>query len=511
MKIILVVLVVLQLCFYTKVYCQNYCDFKYDYVWIMGGEDIDTISTDEFGGFEINFNTSPFAIVPNPKTVSNYFQNGSMSDKYGNLKFYSNGCDIYNSLDIIMENGENINPGVYHNNHCSNNGFYGGLQNMIILPSSYNDSIYYVVHIGIEYNSLPNPVHFVQSKYLYYTVINIFENNGLGIVLEKNVEIYADTGLMGSPLTAVRHGNGLDWWIITPDRWTNSFNIILLDSMGFHFQGKQYIGTTTNHNAEGGQGKFSPNGEYFAWFHPRNGLFLYAFNRMVGALSDFDHIEVSPRDFITGGCEFSPNSKLLYVNNDTSLYQLDLTAEDKKESLIKIADFDGFGDPLRTAFFIMERTPDKKILLNVLNGSQYLHIIHEPNKRGTSCHFEQHGIFLPTINNFTLPHFPNYRLRAQEDPLCDSLMVSTAPSLEAKEVIYRVVPNPASDHINIEYIGTREDTPVNISISDISGHTVMFTHEQHINTSHLPAGFYILTIMESNKVVQQSKLIISNR
>lgn len=488
---------------------QNNCDLKFDYVWIMGGKDKDTI-IDEYGGCEINFNTSPPSLNSNFKPIRNPLQNASICSKSGILLFYSNGCSVFNTIDEIMENGDTLNPGEIFDMQCPEHG-YIGFQNMFTIPNSYNDSIYYLFYIDLVYNREPNAPSIVQPEHLYYTTIDMAGNNGLGIVKAKNTIILQDTSMMGDPMSAVKHANGLDWWIITPDKWTNSFNRILLDSSGPHFVARQYIGMKPDSAAQAGQGKFSPDGSHFAWYHPRNGLFLYNFDRQEGLLSNFRHIEIPHTDFITGGCEFSPSGRFLYVNHDTSLFQLDMLATDIQSSLTHIADFDGFIDVLSTFFFYMERTPDKRIIMNVLNGSQWLHVIQEPDKKGTACRFEQHSIKLPTVNNLTIPHFPNYRLGALGDPLCDSLMVSTETSMVSKEVRFSFSPNPATDYIHIDYIGNADEVPVNISIIDISGHTVLSTNEFQINTSNLPSGFYIITIAEDNKVTYQSKLVISNR
>lgn len=489
--------------------CQNICGLKYDYIWILGGIDKDTIP-DENGGCEINFNTSPPSLNLNYKPIRNPLQNTSICSPSGDLLFYSNGCSVFNSIDEIMENGDTLNPGEIFEMSCPQHG-YVGFQNMFAIPDSYNDSIYYLFYLDLVFNREPNAPFIVQPEHLYCTTIDMAGDNGHGMVKEKNMIILQDTSMMGDPMSAVKHANGIDWWIITPNRWSNSFNRILLDSGGPHFVDRQYIGMKPDSAAEGGQGKFSPDGSHFAWFHPRNGLFLYDFDREEGLLSNFRRINIPHTDFISGGCEFSPTGRFLYVNHDTSLFQLDMLAPDIQSSLTHIADFDGFTDVVSTYFFFMERTPDKRIIMNVLNGSEWLHVIQEPDKKGAACRFEQHAIKLPTINNLTIPHFPNYRLGALGDPLCDSLMVSTEPSLDSKEDIYKIVPNPASDYITIQYSGRGGETPVNISITDISGQTVLFSHELQINISNVPAGFYILTIMEEAKLIQQSKLIISNR
>ena len=427
---------------------QSHCELKYDYIWILGGEDNEDME-DKYGGTEINFNDSPVSFIAHPKPIDAPRQNISMCSEDGNLIFYSNGCLVLNALDTVMKNGDMLNPGEIYPLFCPIEG-YRGFQNMISLPFMYDDSLYYLLHINHIFNYTPGAPFIIQSENVYCTTIRFTATDSLGIVIEKNRIVFTDTGMIGTPLTAVKHGNGYDWWVITPDRWTNSFNTILIDQDGPHYIGKQDVGFEPNPLAEAGQGKFSPDGSKFAWFHPKNGLFLYDFNRLEGFLFNFQHIDITLEDFLTGGCEFSPSGQFLYVNNDKDLFQVDVLADDIQKSVTHIASYDGFGEPLPTRFFFMERTPDNRIFMNVVNGSQYLHVIQEPNLKGTDCRFEQHALKLPTVNNFTLPHFPNYRLGAIQDPLCDTVVVSTEDG-KPNMLPFRLFPNPVGEHLSITW------------------------------------------------------------
>ena len=59
-----------------------------------------------------------------------------------------------------------------------------------------------------NYNSLPSSL---SSTEIYYSVIDISLNGGLGEVISKNN--IALTGLFGWGLSACKHANGRDWWV----------------------------------------------------------------------------------------------------------------------------------------------------------------------------------------------------------------------------------------------------------------------------------------------------------
>ncbi len=488
--------------------CQNYCDRKYDHIWILGGTDTDTIEN-RYGGCEINFNSSPPSLLRHSKYFDQLLQITSMSSKQGDLCFYSNGCLVLNPLDLEMENGDSLNPGELYEEFCPDHG-YIGFQNMFALPDEYHDSIYYLFHIDLIDNLDTNLASSLISENLYCTTIDMAGENGLGTVKSKNQVVLKDTTMLGGPMSAVRHANGMDWWIICPNSWTNSHNRILVDGDGPHFINRQYIGIVPDSKSVGGQGKFSPDGSKFAWYHPSNGLYLYDFDRQEGLLSNFVLIEIPAYNGVSGGLEFSPSGNFLFVNHDTSLYQVDLLSPDIQSSLTHIADYDGFVDVLPTPFFIMERTPDHRIIMSPLFGSQWLHVIQEPDKKGKACRFEQHTLKLPTVNNWTLPHFPNYRLGRLDDPLCDSVMVASPILAKTGYKKFMIRPNPASHQIVIYNLDPEIVNNLFIELTDLQGRMVLRETTLSMDVSDVPSGLYFIKIYADLILQQLEKVVVQH-
>ncbi len=474
--------------------------------------DFDVIPEDEYGGSLISF-FPEFSIGRRAKQSGQSGTHAVISNSRGGLIFYTNGCDVFDSRDSIVENGGGINPGSIHDFTCPDNYGFSGLQNIFFLPSAYDTSIYYLVYIGEIFNPDNNASNLILFDKIYISTLSTELGDGYGGILDKNQVILEDTGMLGQPIDAVRHANGLDWWIITPDRWTNKWHVILLDQSGASYVGAQVIGDYHDPESSGGQGRFSPDGKIFAWYQPRNGLFIYDFDRSDGTLSNFRKVEItSVMDRNTGGLEFSHSGRFLYVNYYFSLYQLDMEADDLAASLTHIADYDGFADPapFYTTFLYMTRTPDKRIFMNPQSGSQWLHVIQEPEKKGTACRFEQHVIQLPTVNNFSFPFFPTYTLGALGEELCDTMTVSV-PSADLLPISkVSIAPNPAKDVLSV----SAAIPPLHYCIFNPSGQIILsvpdpaYSTDFTIDIESLSAGIYFIQLDFEDSLRVTKKFVV---
>jgi hypothetical protein len=96
-----------------------------------------------------------------------------------------------------------------------------------------------------------------------YTKFQINDINPTGKVLKKDIIILRDT-LLGQ-FTAIRHGNGRDWWVVTfSDRFDMMYTF-LVDKNGVHIKNTYPTGLKTNTGSVG-QITFSPDGRYLAFF-----------------------------------------------------------------------------------------------------------------------------------------------------------------------------------------------------------------------------------------------------
>jgi hypothetical protein len=348
----------------------------------------------------------------------------NISDKNGEMLFFTNGINIYNKDESIMTNGNYINPG-FINDSYANSG-YPILQGMVFLPSPGDANRYHLIHVGIG-----DAGQFgATGMMFYYSVVRRNLPDSTFYVAEKNQVILSDTLGVGY-ITATKHGNGRDWWIIMPRIASNKYRIYLLDPNGIQLTNEQNIGFVTDARDWSGQSVFSPDGSKYIRYDQFNQLNIFDFDRCTGVLSNPLHIPhpfASPDSALAGGVSVSPNSRYLYLSATTWLYQYDLQATDIASSRILVGEYDGTLLPFPTTFYRAQLAPDGKIYITATNGNRSMHVIHHPDLPGLACDFENNAVKVDNpIFWGSMPYFPNYRLGALEGSGCDTLNSGTTP------------------------------------------------------------------------------------
>jgi hypothetical protein len=397
---------------------------KNDFVWPMGydGNPLAGKQT-----FLMDFSSNNMKITNKDNGLQMGNSNTSVCDSNGNLLFYSNGCQIYDANSQILQNGDSIILPAYKE-YCINQDFYRVPDGAIALNWPDENNTFAIIQIGVHYEY--QPVFAGWTSQLSYTKVDMNANNGLGLVLEKNVSIVSDS-LEGGQVKAIRHGNGRDWWLIQTRLKTNKNLIYLFDSSGFHLVREQFIGPFCDKQQDFMQACFSPDGTKYAKTYDENEAWIFDFDRETGVLSNFQIIEVIGTNpiFLAPflGLAFSPNSKYLYITNIDYLFQYDVSAPDINGSRIEIEKYTQ--NPVYPDYFgHMTLAPDGQIYMDVSNGSDEMHIIHNPDEQGTSCNFERTAITLDLgYFYWGLPNSPNWRLGPIDGSPCDTLGIDNIP------------------------------------------------------------------------------------
>lgn len=409
--------------------CLNLTAQRYDNIWVLGyyGQNPHPI----LGGMIIDFNETPPLISDFDTGMDFNFTNASISDAEGNLLFYTNGIYIADASHKVMENGDSIND--YGITYLYKETGMAIPQGAIILPAPGSDSLYYAFYEPIEFDAQPNGPSYHVRK-LFYSVVDMSLNMGKGAVIEKDQVIIDDT-LAHGKITACKHGNGRDWWIIVPeeDDYTNVLYRLLLTPQGVNNLGKQDAGPGLKLGKGAvGNAVFSPDGTKYVKhdirFNPRNAIDIYDFDRCTGELQLLEHFTMDDSIFLTGGASVSPDSRFLYIVTNVSIFQFDLWTADIEATRNVVAEYDGFiGYPYPSKFGIPQIGPNGKILIASYATDTFMHVINTPNQPGLGSHVAQHSLGLPNLNDKSIPNFPNYRLGPLDGSPCDTLGLDNHP------------------------------------------------------------------------------------
>jgi hypothetical protein len=484
---------------------------KEDFKWLLGGGIGSPDSV--FKSCLLDFSNGAPVITQINKDLPYIRTNTSICDADGNLLCYSNGDNIYNRNYQVMENGSAF----YGGNEIQG---FPGIQSYLLLPlpGSSNKVVY--IYGDPEIITLPSGT---DAGYIKFesALIDMNLNNGLGKVVQREIVAATDSLIVGQ-ITATRHGNGRDWWIVVPRYQGNVIYKYLLTPLGLSSSGSQIIPVTP---IGIGQAVFSPDGQWYARFNDYgftddsySTFDLYRFDRCAGLLSNriSKTYSTNPLDGKDGGIAFSNSSRYLYVSRWDSIFQYDTQAPDILTSEVVVASYDGFSGEYNqpTRFYSLQLAPDNKIYCCVANSnSRYLHVIEQPDSVGLACNVKQHAIHLPVFNNFLLPNLPYYRLDKWEDSPCDTLSSVGVHDVNALGQDITLSPNPANNTVRISF-GGEIKTECQILLLDLTGRIVATqsagagSSQESLSLEKCQSGMYVVQIREDGRPVAQQKLTV---
>lgn len=431
--------IIFLLFLFSSLVAQN----KRDYNWLFGSSPYLDQSGVKGNLVDFNSNGKIDTIKFGDAVASN---NINISDLEGDLLFYFNGCRVIDSTHQIMENGDSLNYGEAWETFCPAYARYPGIQNSIALPDPGNEKGYYLIHKRTEL--VTEPIVQTYTPELYCSYIDMNKNEGKGEVVEKNKPIFRTSNIVNGYLTACKHANGEDWWLIQMKRESNMYFKVLLTADTIMAVDSQEIGTKYTSQSNVGQAVFTPDGSKWVSYDNYDGARIIDFDRESGQLSNFRQIEVQDSGRFVG-IAVSPNSRFAYLASKWDLYQIDLWEEDIASTLTHIDHWDGFTDPtFASTFNLSQLAPDCKIYIVSSSTNNYLHIINRPNRKGKDCNFKQHTLKLPKRNyNNSIPNFPHFRI--DEENICDSTITWIPEKFIVSRAKLKIYPNPSNSSITI--------------------------------------------------------------
>lgn len=496
---------IIFICSSLTIYSQ-----KYDYIWLYGAA---TNAQDLIEGSRLDFNYQPVRVDSLLLNMKLDTSNGIVCDENGDLLFYTNGCWIADQTHNMMQNGDNINPGQVHDLRCAPNdikAYTAGPQSCLILPLPDHPDTYYLFHKRIFYDE---EFGFdTKTGWLLFSVVNMSLNNGLGAVTQKNQVLITDTLTFGQ-LTAVKHANGRDWWIMDSEYLSNKYYSYLLTPTGIEGPFEQSIGNPTVKAGQGsGQANFSPDGTQYVRYTPQDDLFLFDFDRATGQLSNFRYIPITEEVEAIGGAVFSPNSRFLYIASFNSIYQFDTNVVDIASTQSLVAEWNGISSPFPTRFWNAQLGPDCRIYV-YCPSCDVIGVINHPDEPGLGCQVVQQAVQLPHTLFRSMPHFPNYRLGPSgEEGVPCTPVVSVQEQVMAPEKFIRIYPNPANSWIKVQFSNQvripgklRLYNAVGTCLREIELSPLDLSSETSIE--NLASGLYYWSYIAAGVVVESGKLV----
>ncbi|OJV30602.1 MAG: hypothetical protein BGO32_09475 [Bacteroidetes bacterium 37-13] len=442
--------------------------------------------------------------------------NACISDANGNLQFFSNGVNLYNSHCQIIKNGADINN--LAGTSWETLKYDQTVQGTLIIPQPDSKSLYWVFHFfALDTSGTIGGYSGPLAMRLRLTIVDMQGDSGRGEVISKEV-ILENTPMASSKLTACKHANGRDWWIVktgAPD--SNLYYKFLLSPDGLSGPFIQSVGPklTTNFSSSGasygGTSAFSNDGAKFAVASTSGPIVVMDFNRCTGEFGRYftllNRYDAAPSFYGVAALAFSPSGRFLYVTTLYSLNQYDLDASPTDSVRLLTLPNEAI-DPGNWLIFIPQLAPNGKIYISTYNGGiPGYHVIHYPDRLGTNCIFVPFGQPVNTINAMSIPNMPNYRLGKLVGSPCDTL-VSDIKYTEALSTGISVYPNPAANTINISIA---ENQPgLKLFVTDINGsivHSQAIYSETAVDISKWAAGFYFVRIESNSKLMAMRKFV----
>jgi gliding motility-associated-like protein len=331
----------------------------------------------------IDFRTGTAISITNEDVMTSFKSSSVISDSLGNLLFFTDGKRVWNRNFSLMPNANSLE------------GDLGVTQPAIIIPVPFNTDKYYIFTIGLM---LFKPDNTFITNGLEYTIIDMTMWGGMGDA--RDTMNFPLLKPVCQKLTAVKHKNQNDYWVIVHEWNSDAFYAYLVKSTGLAKPVISNVGSfmgggLSDQNNAYGYMKASPDGSRIALaISGLNKIELYDFDNSTGVISN-------PRSFITTdpgispyGIEFSSDNQKLY----TTLLQI--TGDGPPTFPSKIYQFDllnGFDNPvlidsvssIRIAG--LQLATDGRIYvsrtLNLLNKKDSIDVIYNPTRPGKECNY----------------------------------------------------------------------------------------------------------------------------
>jgi gliding motility-associated-like protein len=331
----------------------------------------------------IDFRSGTAVSLTNENVMTSYKSSAVISDSLGNLLFFTDGKKVWNHNFGLM-------PSAY-----ALDGDLGVTQPAIIIPVPLNNDKYFIFTIDIV--TYKTNSTFTTSG-LRYTMIDMTMSGNTGDA--GDVLNYPLLTPVCQKLTAVKHKNQIDFWVIVHKWNSNGFYAYKVTSNGLSDPvicniGTFHGGDSLNQNDAYGYMKASPDGSKIALaVSGQNKIELYDFDNSTGTISNPRSVTTTNPGISPYGVEFSSDSRKLYITLlqlvgngppafPSKIYQFDLLSGLTNPVLIDSIPGIRLGG--------LQLATDGRIYIartiNVHERKDSLDVIYNPNRPGKDCNY----------------------------------------------------------------------------------------------------------------------------
>lgn len=425
-----------------------------------------------------------------------------ISDSSGALLFYTNGMKIWNKNHQVMPNGNGILSS------------FSSTQSALIVPQPGSSRYFYVFTTDDFY------LHELEYGFRY-SIVDICLDSGLGDVMvnQKNI-LLLDT--VAEKLTAIRHANGLDYWIIVHKFFSDAFYSYHLSTSGIintvisHVGSFHPLQTALQDNwASIGYLKASPDGSKIAIVNANTGPHAIAeyfdFDKNTGIVSNWINLQTQSNfqnNYQYYGISFSPDNSKLYIThclNQNGIYQFDLNAGNGNRDSVIASKTRITGQEWSWS---LQLATDGKIYST--SQGQYLSVINNPNNAGIACNFIDSAIYLNTgITSIGLPNFIDSYDYSNATYNCATTGINDEDLIDKVSAF----PNPFTTQTTLQTDKVLNDATLTLynslgqqarQVNNINGQTVT------LHRDNLPSGLYYLQLTQDNQTIATDKLVITD-
>jgi len=418
------------------IYSQDYINQKYDRQRIImpflgpGCLNLDTTNHVYINGVIFDFRSDtleqhPVDTFEQSVGVPYYtlYEAAQICNKEGKITAYFNGGELWDRfqkkilVDIFMNAAEDQDFALAYLSNSS-----------LIIPLPNQDSIYLL--IGCTDLKMDDRYGVRAGEQISTVTFREMQDGSLKI-LSRNRGLHQSKYTFESAMTAVRHANGRDWWVVCPKRWGKYFNIFRLDPQGLHFSHESSVQDTILDGAF--DAVFSPDGQFYArgeitkhisMYQKINKIQIFPFDRCSGTFGEPVSFQLPLEDTSSFGQGiFDRTSRYLYISTCASLYQADMYADDIPASLIKVCGYDQQIKDSKKLLCIASGflAPDGKIYMFDGNNNFRTTVINNPSERGLACDARYADLMKISCTGMSLGNMPDFNLGPADGTVCDSL------------------------------------------------------------------------------------------